>query len=139
MEIVKSIKKIKGSPKDWRTFGLVIGALFLLLAISLWYRHHYGYENILIISGLFLIPAAISPFLLFFPYKLWMSFAVVLSWITTILILLILYFLIITPLGFILRKAGYQFSGIFDTSNKGSYWLANTRKKPKIEDYEHQY
>lgn len=138
MEFIKTIFKIKGEPKDWRRFGLMMGSLFFVLAMVLFLKQGWRAVNFFIIAIFFWLPALVKPKILFYLYRIWMALAVVLSWAMTRVILLFLYVVIMTPLGWLLRQTGYPFSGIVNKRSKTSYWLPHAGKRP-AEDYEHLY
>lgn len=97
------------STADLRKFGLVVGAAFFVLggvvrwqdsrtaAMVLW-----GISAALIGLGL-LLPVVLRPV-----YHAWMGLALLLSKVTTPIIMGVLYFLIMTPIGWLLRAFGHR-------------------------------
>ncbi|MEM7401004.1 MAG: SxtJ family membrane protein [Pseudomonadota bacterium] len=74
-------------------FGLLIPYLFSLA----WPRWPWIFAIVFIVWGL-LIPKTLNPI-----YKIWMRFGLIMGKITTPLILGILFFLIMTPMGILVR------------------------------------
>ena len=66
--------------------------------------------------GLF-FPYALKPF-----YKVWMAFALLLGLIMTRFILTLTFFLIITPMGFVLRKLGKDLLDEKINKDATTYW-----------------
>ena len=68
-------------------------------------------------------------------YDLWMKFAAVLAWINTRILLVIMFYLVFTPTGFIMRLFGADPLDLKMDKNKNSYWI----KKEGHTDYERQF
>ncbi len=125
--IKEELKSIKIGKKDLRKFGLAVGGVILLLSFLWLWREGYwpvllgGVGLALLSLGLIVPPA------LFFPYKIWMGLSAILGWLSTRLILGIIFYLIITPIGIIARLVGKKFLELEFISPKESYW--NKREK----------
>ncbi len=96
-----------GSEKELRNFGLTVGTVFV--AIAFWPVVWRGEALrvwalipgvILVVMGLSL-PKTLAPV-----FKIWMKIGHVLGWINTRIILGAVFFLIITPMGVIMRMFG---------------------------------
>ena len=127
--LLEEIKSIKSSKSDLRKFGLSVGIVLGLLGGLLWWKGKGSYpyfvtaSAILIISGL-AVPSLLKPL-----QKIWMAFAVVMGWIMTRVILIVAFFCVITPIGFILSITGKDFldksltneqsSSLIQTSDEG--------------------
>lgn len=92
------------TPAEGRKFGLLVGGAFLLFATISWWRGHDvaplvlgGLGGALTVLGL-AIPGRLGPV-----YRAWMGLAHLLSRVTTPIFLGIVYFLVITPMGWLLR------------------------------------
>ena len=97
------------SPREGRRFGLTVGAAFLvIMALSLWRGHTIppivlgSLGGALILGGL-LVPGRMGPV-----YDKWMAMAVAISKVTTPIFMSIIYFLVLTPAGIILRLVGHR-------------------------------
>ncbi|HPG57150.1 MAG TPA: SxtJ family membrane protein [Candidatus Wallbacteria bacterium] len=100
-------KKIE--KKDLKAFGLVFGLIFLVICLWPAIFHSLQIRNwALGVSGLFLIPAFFSPAVLATPYKIWMIIGKALGWINTRIILGLIFFGVMMPLGFVMRIFGYN-------------------------------
>ncbi|WP_333607712.1 SxtJ family membrane protein [Arsukibacterium sp.] len=85
------------------------------------------------LSAVFVLLAVGYPFGLYYPYRLWMAFASVMAWINTRLLLGLVFYLMILPLGLVLRLFGklqYQHKPTGD-----SYWRTPD-KLPLAKDLE---
>lgn len=92
--------------KELRNFGLLVGAAFALIACwpALWGNPVRIWAAVMsiILAG----PAIIQPALLCWPYRSWMIIGAVLGWVNTRIILAILYFVAVMPVGLLLRLLG---------------------------------
>src|ERR1700720_3339560 len=92
------------TPKQLRSFGITVGSIFLL--IGFWpavFRNEDPRWWIVGVAGCLLIPAVVFPTTLFWIYKGWMLVGHVLGWINTRIILGVVFYVIVTPIG-ILRS-----------------------------------
>jgi multisubunit Na+/H+ antiporter MnhG subunit len=89
--------------KTLRQFGFIMA--FVGIAITIWgLIHHKSYwTGFGVASFLFIIVSLIIPKLLHYPYKIWMKLGEILGWINTRIILGIIFYLVFTPIGLILR------------------------------------
>jgi hypothetical protein len=103
-------KNTKPTFRAEREFGLLVGAVLLLLGGWWLYRGHWpmvakpfaGLGSVLILFG------ALFPKALVVPNRAWMGLAKWLSLITTPIILGLVYFLIIMPIGVVKRMFGWD-------------------------------
>jgi len=86
--------------KKLRSFGLIVGGLFALIGVWPAMLHGVAPRWWAIAAALcFLLPALIFPDTLFWPYKGWMAFGHVMGWINTRILLGIVFYAVVTPLG----------------------------------------
>lgn len=72
-------------------------------------------------------------------YALWMKFALVLSWINTRIILFLMFYLIFTPLGLILKLLGKDLLDIKINKSAKSYWRKKEKNEFGLSSYERQF
>jgi hypothetical protein len=91
-----------------RKFGFVVGGLLALLGgLLFFWRHRTVWGAALGVPGaVLLLLAAAAPGLLAGPHRGWLAFAKVLGRINAFVFLSIVFFLILTPLGLVLRLFG---------------------------------
>jgi hypothetical protein len=93
--------------KQLCSFGLTVGGIFA--GIGVWPLLIHSAEPrwwSLIIAGALLLPAAIYPHSLFWPYKGWMVLGHVMGWVNTRIILGLVFFAVVTPIGIVRRLLG---------------------------------
>lgn len=137
--ILDEIREIKESKKDLRKFGLTIGIAFILLAVLLFITKkssfpYFGSLGLLLIIIGLMVPGILKPL-----NKIWMSLAIVLGWIMTRVILIILFYLAVTPIGLLVKLFRKDFLDMKIDKNKDSYWYKRERKKFDPLDYERQF
>ena len=133
------IKYIKTGKKDLRSFGVTIGIILLLIAGFLFYKDKESFQIFLYIAGAFIGFGSIIPIILKPIYIVWMVFAVILGWFMTRVILSLLFYVIITPIGLVLRIFGKDFLDIKKQAVQGSYWNKRNSNVEKNQNYEKQF
>lgn len=120
--LIQEIREIKSGRKELRQFGLLFA--FVLSLIGLWivWKEEEIPYLLFLISGIFLslgfgLPVSLKPF-----HKVWMSFAVLLGFVMTCLILVVVYYLVFTPMGLVSRLFGYSFLNTKWDGTRQSYW-----------------
>jgi hypothetical protein len=97
----------RASRSELRKFGFIVGGIFGLIA--LWPAVvHRGSVRLwaLVLACLLVAPAALFPNLLAPVHRGWMKLGHILGWINTRIILAIIFFLVVTPMAWIMRLMG---------------------------------
>jgi O-antigen/teichoic acid export membrane protein len=90
--------------KQLRSFGLTVGGIFGLIALwPLVIRAEHPRWWAVVVAVCLLAPAVVFPRILVWVYRGWMALGHVLGWINTRIILGLVFYLVITPIG-ILRR-----------------------------------
>jgi hypothetical protein len=89
-----------------REFGLVVGAVLCAFGSWWFYRGKFGaaVPAVLSIGAALILLGAFLPSALRYPYRAWMGLAEALAFVATRIILALVFFAVVTPIG-ILRKA----------------------------------
>ena len=135
--ILDEIKKIKSTKKELREFGIVMGCFFGLLGGLLFWRHRHFWGPA-IASAVFFIFGFLQPMLLMPLQKAWMTFAVLMGFVMSRVILTVLFFLILSPLAIISRLTGKTHLDLTFRKPDPTYWNPIKTENEK-EYYEHQY
>ena len=115
------------SHKQERQFGFLFTFVFALVAFwPLWPLHA---PNLywLAGAGAWLAAALIYPKMLAPLYKAWMAFGHVLGWINARIILGIVFFVVVMPIGLVMRLFGKDFLRM-RPNRSGSYWVQRDQK-----------
>ena len=105
-----------------RNFGIVFSIVFLI--ISLWPLLNQNDIRIwsLIISGIFLVLGLINSKLLLPLNKIWFKFGILLGNFIAPIVMGIVYFMVVTPTGLIMRLLGKDLLNL-KKNNKHTYWI----------------
>jgi cytochrome bd-type quinol oxidase subunit 2 len=108
MTPAESIKK--RSFRAEREFGLIVGGIFVLLSGWWIYRgkFHAVSQVTLPLGAVLVLLGLVFPRALFLPNKAWMALAEALSFVSTRIILAVVFFGIVTPIGFVKRLFGWD-------------------------------
>ena len=93
--------------KQLRHFGLIVGGLFA--AIGLWpvlLRAEPPRLWALALALVLVVPALALPRSLTHVYRIWMAAGEVLGWINTRILLSLIFYGLVTPMGIIMRRLG---------------------------------
>ena len=116
-----------------RSFGIVFFIVFLLIAL---YPLISGGELRLwsfITSVIFLILGILNSIVLTPLNKLWFKFGIFLGKIVSPIIMGIIFFLVVTPIGILMRALGKDLLNL-KYNNKKSYWIEKTGPKSKMKN-----
>ena len=116
-----------------RSFGIVFFIVFFLIALYPLINNEDIRIWSLIISLIFLILGLINSRILNPLNKLWFKFGILLGKIVSPIIIGIIFFLVVTPIGFIMRILGKDLLNLKFNANK-SYWIEKTGPKSKMKD-----
>ena len=116
-----------------RSFGIVFAILFFLISIyPLIYSGEIKYWY-LMLSVLFLILGILNSKLLTPLNKIWFKFGIFLGKIVSPFIMVIIFFLVVTPIGILMRLMRKDLLNLkFDSSS--SYWIKKDGIKSKMKN-----
>ena len=116
-----------------RSFGIVFFVVFLLIAI---FPLTNGDETriwSLIISSIFLILGLLKSNILTPLNRIWFKFGIFLGKIVSPLVMGVIFFFVVTPIGLIMRVLGKDLLNLKYNLNK-SYWIEKSGPKSKMKN-----
>ena len=116
-----------------RSFGIVFFVVFLLIALYPLINEEELRIWSLIISIVFLILGLLNSKILAPLNKIWFKFGIFLGKIISPIIMGIIFFLVVTPIGLIMRLIGKDVLNLKYSDNK-SYWIEKTGPKSKMKN-----
>lgn len=137
--IKDEIKNIKSGKKELREFGITLGVFFGLLGVLFWWRNKPSFLYLFIASGFFAFFGLLIPIVLKPIQKIWMAIALVMGSIMTRVILSVLFYLVITPIGIICRVLGKDILDLTIDKSRESYWIKREKSIINKVRYEKQY
>lgn len=137
--ILEEIRNTKSDKNELRQFGITMGiALGLLGGLLLWRGKDYS-PYLLVLSIVFLFIGLVLPVLLKPIHKTWMTLATLMGWFMTRVIIIILFYLLVTPIGLMARLCGKTFLDTKFERNVNSYWIPRKTVKFDKKNYENQF
>ena len=137
--MLEEIKNIKGEKSDLGKFGITVGIILIVIAGYLFWKEKESFQILLTVGVVLCIFGLAIPVILKPIYWVWMIFATILGWIMTRMILSLIFYIIITPIGIISRFFGKQFLELKYDKSIGSYWNYRINKGKGISNYEKQF
>ena len=116
-----------------RSFGIVFFIVFLLIALYPLTHNEEIRVWSSIISLIFLVLGLLNSKILTPLNKLWFKFGILLSKIISPLIMGIIFFLVVTPIGLIMRFLGKDVLNL-KYNKKKSYWIEKNGPKSKMKN-----
>ena len=137
-DVAHELKELDVTRKSLRKFGVTVGAIFLVFGLLLMWRGHWPSTRELFVGfgAALLIGGFTAPERLIHIYKIWMGFAFALGWVISRFILILLFIVVLTPIGLLAKLFGKEFLDLKFKDGKDSYWIS--KEKRKI-DYEKMY
>lgn len=121
-----------------RKFGITIGIAFLVISSLFFIQHkHSGGMYSLVVSCAFFITGFILPALLKPIYIVWMRLAFILGWINIRVILIVMFYLIFTPVSLLMRLFGIDLLG--RKNKERTYWKNKDKEAFDFLNYERRF
>jgi len=140
MKEIRDIINKKFFVKELRTFGIRFSiALVILGSIFIWRKKNFAvypfYISSIVIFATIFIPRLLSPI-----HKALLIFGRIVAIAVTNSTLVIMYYLIVTPVGFIMRIFGGDILNTRFKDNKETYWIPReTTNSVDKKSYKNQY
>jgi len=122
-----------------RSFGVVFAVVFAALAAWSWWRESGSWVWLLGLSAGFALVALLRPAVLAPLNRLWLRFGLLLFRVTNPLILGLLFFGIVMPMGLAMRLAGKDPMRRRFEPAASTYWIARTPPGPAPDSMKNQF
>ncbi len=140
-EVKSGLSRLEQSNREMRKFGITMAVAFGILAALLFFfgshpERAYWFGGIgafFLIFG-FAVPALLRPI-----HLLWMGLALVLGFFMSRLLLSLLYYIVITLTGVIMRLFGKDFLNEKVQPHAETYWIKREKQKVEPERYQKLY
>jgi hypothetical protein len=137
--VVSALPEDSARPSSNRTFGLVFAGFFLLVALLPLLRGHAVRLWALPLSALFLVTALAVPKVLAPLNRAWSTLGTLLHAVVNPLVLGILFYLVFTPFGWVLRRMGKDFLRSRTAPGAQTYWIVRQPPGPPPESMSRQF
>jgi hypothetical protein len=125
--------------KTLKRFAVTMGVVFIGITVFILMKHRYIAKIPFTISAIFFLLAIFLPSILKPVYFIWMKLAFILGWVNTRVILIIVFYLIFTPVGLLMRLFGNDSLDLKIEKNRTSYWKKKIIKEFNPLDCERQF
>ena len=122
-----------------RSFGIVFAVFFALLGLSPLWKHHPVRPWALALSGLFLIISTLRPAWLHPLNQTWIRLGLLLGRVVNPIVMGLLFFIVVAPIGIILRLLGKDPLRLSLDATLHSYWIDRQPPGPAPETMSNQF
>lgn len=122
-----------------RSFGIVFAVVFALIGLLPLAFGHGVRVWALLVGAAFLLVAIVVPGMLAPLNRLWLRFGLLLHRIVSPLVLGIMFYLVITPMGLLMRALGKDLLRLKLERNLPSYWIERSPPGPPPESMKDQF
>ncbi len=125
--IQHELRALDTRPPALRSFGRTVGIVFIVIAAFLSYRSGWALPVSVAITGgigtVLLVLGAIVPRVLRPVYKYWMALAFAMGFVMTRVLLSLVFFLLVTPIGLVLRLTKHDPLRRRKDATLPTYWI----------------
>ena len=128
------------SAAELRRFGLTVGGMFLLLGgLSRWRGHVWPPLVMWTVGVLLVVPGLVVPSVLAPVQRAWMRFGAAMGEVSSRVILTVFFFVVIAPVGFVLRTVVRDPLDRRLDDGKATNWVRRDRVPVERARYEQQF
>ena len=135
----EELKQIDSSDSAVKKTGLTVGVVLILISLLLWYLGKTSFVYFSATGGLLIILAIVATVILRPFHKLWMMIALVMGFMMSRVILTLLFYLVLTPIGWLAKIVGKKFMPLGFDKNASTYWEKRSEVATQQIDYERQF
>ncbi len=136
--LAREYARMDRSAPSLRRFGRTIGGIFLALALLFIFRQRAAGWPLALLAAIILALAESAPIGLRHFHRAWISFSLAIGWVMTRVLLTLLFFLAVTPIGLLQRLFGKRPFEVTFPGREESYWKQRTTAFDPL-DYEKQF
>lgn len=122
-----------------RNFGLVFAAFFLIISLLPLFKHGTVLYWALTLAVAFTLIALFKPVWLKPLNLVWFRFGLLLGAIVAPLVMMVIFFLVITPIGLFMRLTGKDPLRLKKQTGENSYWIERTHDEDRAPSMKNQF
>ena len=122
-----------------RKFGITFAIVFLAISTFMTLQGNAAWPVAAVLALGFLGCAAFAPYLLKPLNRLWFRFGLMLHAIVSPIVLIVLFFLVITPIGVVARLVGKDFLRLRFNKKAATYWIDRKPPGPSPQSMSNQF
>lgn len=135
ISIDKEIMKEVEDKKRLKEFGVLMAAVLTGVSALLLYKGNPVSLETLLLATAFLLPAYLAPLSLRLIERIWLAFGEKMSIVVTTILLVMTYYLVMTPIGLFLRLTGKDLLDQKLEPEAKSYWRKVEENGPTTRPY----
>ncbi len=130
----------EANQKNIRFFGLFSALILVLIGARMFYKfHNPNHIYFDMAGGIFAASSLLCWPVLKPVYIAWIKIAGVIGWFNTRLIFIIFFYLLLAPIGILLRIFHKDLLELAIDKKRESYWIKKEKKNVDLKQYEKQY
>lgn len=122
-----------------RTFGFVIAAVFVAFGIWPLFSEGQPRWSVLVVGGVVVVIAMLCPSVLRPLNRLWTQFGLLLHRVTNPVLMGLVFFLVVTPIGLVMRVMGKDPLHLRIDRDTASYWISRDPPGPAPDSMKNQF
>ncbi|QPJ62559.1 MAG: hypothetical protein G3M70_12025 [Candidatus Nitronauta litoralis] len=122
-----------------RSFGFWFSGIFLAIALFIWYKSGDLKTWLLVLSAVFGLSGAVYPSVLAPLNKLWTKLGLLMGKIVSPIVMGIIFFVVVTPMGLFMRLTGKDLLRLKFQPEANSYWIPRDPPGPDPETLSNQF
>lgn len=134
------IRKLPTGPRELRKFGVLVGGVLALVAGWWWMRGSANFVLFLAPAIALIVLGLVWPASLRRIYIGWMALGLAMGLVVSTLLLIVVFYLVVTPMGLLARCMGKDFLTRRMEPSAQSYWTPHRRSGSRpTQRYEQQF
>ncbi len=135
----EEFRNIDTSEKAVKKNGVTVGIVLIIISFILWWLGKNSFIYFSAVGGIFIILSYIAVPVLKPFHKFWIGLSLVLGFIMSRVILTILFYFVVTPIGVLAKLVGKKFMPLGFDKNATTYWEKREKTVKEKLDYERQF
>lgn len=137
--LIEEIKNIPSTKRDLKKFGITIGSVLIVISGLLFFYSAHSYLYFLIVGLTLVALGLLLPIILKPIHKIWMTISLILGWVSTRIILSILFYVVLTSIGLVAKLFEKDFLSLKLNKSQHTYWNYREQKPYNKTDSERQF
>ena len=141
--VAAEVRALDVSVGALRKFGLAVGAVFGLIGLVLVWRGGWEWTAVRAalagVGGVLIVLGALAPIALRPVYRAWMTLAFAMGFVMTRVILTVVLFGVVTPIGLVMRALGKDPLPKKPDPEMDSYWIVRENPAPSSRESLEKY
>ena len=121
------------SAKQLRSFSVITVAGFLLIALIAWHKNSLAVAAVVLFLSILIVLAQFYRPLLRQLYRWWMGLSSILGWLSSRIILTLIFYLVFTPITVLLKLVGKSLLDLHFPDTRNTVWQKRVKSHSDLE------